>query len=242
VKPSWAQAVVRDHYGWYADLTVKGTAQRMRWIPPGSFSMGSDVWKAWGHTEKPMHTVQFPHGFWFGDSEVTQELWTAVMGTNPSIFAGDMRRPVEKVSWKDGDAFYRRLNALVSGLDAAFPTESRWEYACKAGTTGEHAGNVDDMSWFDENSGRTTHPVKMRQPNPWGIYDMHGNVSEWCLDWYGTYPESAVDPSGPESGTERVHRGGSWINYRSDSQSTRRHKNAVVFASHDRGLRISTMK
>ncbi|MBR3582027.1 MAG: formylglycine-generating enzyme family protein [Kiritimatiellae bacterium] len=173
-----------------------GVTLEMVWCPPGTFTMGS---------HRDAHQVTLTEGFWMGKTEVTQAQWESVMGNNPSCFKGD-NRPVESVSWNDCQQFCQK-----TGLQ--LPTEAQWEYACRAGNTGEYAGtgNLDDMGWYDDNSGRGTHPVETKQPNAWGLYDMHGNVWECCADWYGDYPSGAVtDPQGPSSGSGRVLRGGSW--------------------------------
>ena len=140
------------------------------------------------------------------------------MGSNPSQFKGS-DRPVEHVSYDDALEFCRKLTAreraagrLPSGYEYTLPTEAQWEYACCAGTSGDYAGSLDSMGWYDGNSGGQTHPVAQKQPNAWGLYDMHGNVWEWCRDWYaGSLPGGTVrDPVGPSSGSFRVRRGGSW--------------------------------
>ena len=170
-------------------------------IPAGSFDMGLSS----------RHTVTISQPFYLGVHTVTQVQWEAVMGDNPSSFKGE-DRPVEKVSWADVQEFIRRLNAQEDGGDRyRLPTEAEWEYACRAGTTGDYAGDLDAMGWYSDNSGGETHPVGRKAPNAFGLYDMHGNVWEWVADWYGDYPSGAVmDPKGPESGSNRVVRGGSW--------------------------------
>jgi formylglycine-generating enzyme required for sulfatase activity len=143
------------------------------------------------------------------------------MGANPSYFKNaGANAPVEGVSWDDAQEYCRKLTEreraagrLPAGYEYSLPTEAQWEYACRAGTTGPYAGNGDlsSMGWYDDNSGSTTHPVGQKQANAWGLYDMHGNVWEWCHDWYGSYPGGAVtDPTGASSGSYRVGRGGSW--------------------------------
>ncbi len=135
------------------------------------------------------------------------------MGSTPSNFKGkDL--PVETVSWNDASDFCKKLNAkglLPAGWRWALPTEAQWEYACRAGTTGEDAGSLADMAWDGDNSGSKTHPVGTKQATAWGLCDMHGNVWEWCADWYGDDPKgAATDPTGSNSGSSRVYRGGSW--------------------------------
>ena len=134
------------------------------------------------------------------------------MGNNPSSHEGD-NLPVEYVSWKDCQEFIRRVNVSLN-CGVRLPTEAEWEYACRAGTSGPYAGaDLDSMGWYEDNSGWDTHPVGQKSPNAWGFYDMHGNVWEWCDDWYGEYPSGSVtDPAGSASGHDRVERGGCWIN------------------------------
>src|SRR6185295_12837821 len=129
-----------------------------------------------------VHKVRITRQFEIGKYEVTQEQWQAVMGDNPSNFKG-ANLPVEKVSWNDAQDFLLKLNAR-DGYTYRLPTEAEWEYACRAGSMGDFAGELDDVAWYDKNSGSKTHPVGQKRPNVWGLYDMHGNVSEWCSDWY----------------------------------------------------------
>jgi formylglycine-generating enzyme required for sulfatase activity len=180
-------------------------------IPPGSFMMGSTNGSS---DEKPVHQVTISQPFYIGRYEVTQAQWQAVMGNNPSSFkdcGGNC--PVEQVSWDDAQNFINKLNESNDGFKYRLPTEAEWEYACRAGTTGDYAGNLDDMAWYEDNSGKHTHPAGQKQANAFGLYDMHGNVWEWCRDWYDAnyYASSpATDPQGPGSGQYRVLRGGSW--------------------------------
>jgi formylglycine-generating enzyme required for sulfatase activity len=187
-------------------------------IPAGTFLLGSPADEARRQPrEGPQTRVTLTKGFFLGTTDVTQAQWTVVMGTNPSYFLGDTL-PVEFVSWDDAMAFCKKLTEreqaarrLPAGWAFTLPTEAQWEYACRAGTTGPHAGDLDAMAWYSANSGYTTHPVGTKQPNGWGLFDMHGNVWEWCADWYWSYPGGSVtDPVGPESGSARVFRGGSW--------------------------------
>jgi formylglycine-generating enzyme required for sulfatase activity len=184
-------------------------------IPAGTFQMGSNDSDAYDN-EKPVHTVRITQPFYLGKHEVTQGQWQAVMGSNPSHFTGDPSRPVENVSWDDVREFVRRLNGLEGGAMYRLPTEAEWEYAARAGTTsrwsfGDEVGQLGRYAWYDENAEGQTHPVGQLQPNPWGLYDMHGNVWEWVQDWYGKYASgTVVNPAGPSSGSDRVYRGGSW--------------------------------
>ena len=150
-----------------------------------------------------------------GETEVTQELWRAVMGNNPSHFSGSGQLPVEDVSWNDCQEFIKKLNQLT-GENFRLPTEAEWEFAARGGTMSrgyKYAGsnNINEVAWYDDNSNSRTHEVKTKQPNELGLYDMSGNVWEWCQDWYGNYSSSAMsNPTGPSSGSSRVFRGGSW--------------------------------
>ena len=188
----------------------------MVWIAPGRFLMGDSSGKG-DADETPVHPVRLTTGFWLAESAVTQGQWTEVMGTNPSQAKGD-GLPVESVDWNDAAAFCQKLTEserargrLPAGMEYRLPTEAQWEYACRAGTLGDYAGNLDAMAWYASNSGARTHAVKTKLPNAWGLYDMHGNVWEWCSDWHGSYwAGSQVDPTGPSAGDNRVIRGGAW--------------------------------
>ena len=170
--------------------------------------------------ERPAHKVTLTD-YYIGQSEVTQALWTAVMGSNPSNFTGDSL-PVEQVSWEECQEFIKILNTLLSkelgGKRFALPTESQWEFAARGGNKSKgykYVGSkkIDDVAWYSDNSGGMTHPVAKKQPNELGLYDMSGNVFEWCQDWYGNYSSNAqTNPQGPASGTYRVIRGCSWYN------------------------------
>lgn len=162
--------------------------------------------------EGPQHEVQLTQGFWLFDTPCTQGLWQAVMGTNPSRFQGE-ERPVERVSWEDCQEFIAKLNKLLPGLALSLSTEAQWEYACRAGTdTPRYAEDLDAIAWYRKNRGNETHPVKQKQPNAWGLYDMLGNVFEWCHDGQREYAgERVIDPVGSlEPGAVRVIRGGDW--------------------------------
>jgi formylglycine-generating enzyme required for sulfatase activity len=192
-------------------------------IPAGTFQMGSSDSDA--YADKPVHTVRLTQPFYLGKYEVTQSQWQAVMGNNPSKFTGDPNRPVENVSWDDVQEFIRRLNTREGGATYRLPTEAEWEYAARAGTTthwsfGDDESQLGRYAWDYDGE---THPVGQLQPNPWGLYDMHGNVGEWVQDWYGHYASgTAVDPAGPSSGSERVTRGGCWFGPTSHCRSADR--------------------
>ncbi|MDR1043800.1 MAG: formylglycine-generating enzyme family protein [Candidatus Adiutrix sp.] len=186
-------------------------------VPAGSFTMGADKdLENANYNETPQHRVSISQPFYLGAYEVTQAQWTAVMGNNPSKFKG-RSNPVEMVSWNDAQAFIQRLNAKEGHNRYRLPTEAEWEYAARAGTTSAYSFGDDEDSlgryaWYWDNSDEKTHPVGQKQPNAWGLYDMHGNVDEWVQDWYGNYSSSSVtDPKGPSSGSDRVFRGGSWF-------------------------------
>ena len=185
------------------------------YIAPGTFIMGNQSREIDRYDGMKQHRVTLTRGFYIQTTEVTQGQWKAVMGSNPSHFKGD-GLPVEQVSWNDAQEFIRKLNQREGGKKYRLPTEAEWEYACRAGTTtrfyfGDSEGKFGEYAWCDDNSGNRTHSVAKKKPNAWGLYDMHGNVWEWCQDWYGDYPSGSVtDPNGPSIGAGRVSRGGSW--------------------------------
>ena len=179
------------------------------WVPAGEFRMGSTSGEARSNEQPPVR-VRIIRGFWLGKYEVTQSEWRAVMGTTPAQFSGcGPDCPVERVSWNDTQEFIGRLNARAGEKRYRLPTEAQWEYAARAGTSGDRYGDLDVIAWYAGNSGRKTHPVGRKLANAWGLYDMLGNVWEWVDDRYGDYPgASTLDPRG--SGKLRVGRGGSW--------------------------------
>ena len=196
-------------------FTVKGVSFTMIPVEGGTFTMGATSEQGGDayDDEKPAHRVTLSD-YYIGETEVTQALWKAVMGSNPSSFKGD-QRPVESVSWNDCQEFIKKLNALT-GRNFRLPTEAEWEYAARGGNKSKgykYAGSntIDDVAWYDDNSNDKTHPVKGKQANELGLYDMSGNVWEWCSDWFGDYSSSAqTNPTGPATGSDRVGRGGSW--------------------------------
>ena len=198
------------------ELTIYGVGAVFRYCPPGKFLMGSPENEKGRHISEVQRKVTLTRGFWLLETPVTQALWMAVTGMNPSRFRGADARPVESVSWNDCNKFIRKLNdakVAPDGMKVDFPTEAEWEYACRAGTTTRYNCG-DDLTESDANFGRIfrgTTPVKSFAPNAWGVYDMHGNVWEWCSDWNGFYsPEPTTDPQGVKTGLERVLRGGCW--------------------------------
>jgi len=174
-------------------------------IRPGKFLMGSET----AADEKPVHEVTISQRFYLGKYEVTQAQWEAVMGSNPSYIKG-ASLPVEQVSWEDCQLFIEKLNGKGVGT-FRLPTEAEWEYACRAGTREARYGPVDQVAWHAGNSGGQVHPVGQKRPNPWGLYDMLGNVWEWCFSLYGPYPQGRVtDPVGGTRGASVVIRGGAY--------------------------------
>lgn len=206
------------------DRLISDLGLRLIWIEPGSFAMGSA--NGGNNNERPVTQVTISQGFWLGQTEVTQAQWSAVMGSNSSTYKS-ADRPVETVSWNEAMEFCRKLTAreraagrLPDGFAYTLPTEAQWEYACRAGTTGDYASDLDAMAWYDSNSEGKTQPVGTKQANAWDLHDMHGNVWEWCADWYSNYPGGNVtDPKGAASGSGRVSRGGSWFLEAGDCRS-----------------------
>ena len=195
-------------------VSLDDIMRNMVYVEGGTFTMGAtSEQKKPDDDEKPTHRVSLS-SFYIGKYEVTQALWKAVMGSNPSRFEGD-NLPVENVSWNDCQTFLRKLNAMT-GKNFRLPTEAEWEYAVRGGNRSrgyQYSGSnvLSDVAWYDDNSGSKTHNVGTKAPNELGIYDMSGNVWEWCQDRKGSYSSSAqTNPKGPSSGSSRVYRGGSW--------------------------------
>jgi len=216
------------------------------WIAPGTFMMSSTQ----GSDDDTLVTIS--RGYWLGRTEVTQEQWQVVMENIPvpSLFKGS-DRPVERITWPAAMEFARKLTEreraagrLPEGYDYALPTEAQWEYACRAGTTGSFAGDVAALTWHLSNSGGQTHAVAQKQPNAWGLYDMHGNVQEWCADGYGGYPGGKVsDPmhgyAGPSAGTFRIARGGNWAAHAGACRSAYRAWHSINYSSSLMGFRLA---
>ena len=208
---------------------ANGVSFTMVYVQGGTFTMGatSEQGSDAADNEKPAHSVTLSN-YYIGETEVTQELWEAVMDSNPSNFTDDSRRPVEEVSWDDCQTFINKLNSLT-GQRFHLPTEAQWEYAARGGSKSLHykysgSNTLSAVAWYEDNSDDSTHPVKTKSPNELGLYDMSGNVSEWCQDWFGSYNSGAqTNPTGPSSGACRMIRGAGWsFNARNCRVSIRR--------------------
>lgn len=222
--PPWASEWGEDGYGIWIAFRFKSVRQVFRWCEPGIFVMGSPGDEPARDDDESQHEVRLTEGFWLADTCVTQQLYQAVVGNNPSDFKGD-ELPVESVSWEDAQECIDRLNGMQVGLELCLPTEAQWEYGCRAGTDTPFSwGEQIDSTLVNFNGNspyaggkkceyrKQTVPVQELPCNGWGLYQMHGNVWEWCADWYGEYPaEPVVDPVGSLQGNFRVLRGGSWF-------------------------------
>ena len=257
--PEWADVFGEDDFGIFAECALGGVRFVWRWICPGRFMMGCDETDAHGFEwEKSPHWVVITQGFWMGETPVTQAQWQAVMGVNPSHFKGD-ELPVEMVSWHQCSEFASKLNQLFPELHARLPTEAQWEYACRAEKqTAFNDGSactlpdgldpaLDKLGWFAANSDGKTHPVRQKAPNHFGLYDMHGNVWEWCADdWGMPYSERksrkvVEDPFADSSkvSANRVMRGGSCGNVARHCRSACRNGNLPGFHWRYLGLRLA---
>ena len=227
-------------------ITVKNNGKqvsiKMILVKAGTFTMGDEFGIGY-NDELPTHSVTLTQDYYMGETEVTQELWETVMGTNPSSFKGE-NLPVEKVSWNDCQQFINKLNKLT-GKKFRLPTEAEWEFAARGGNKSkgyQYSGSnkIGEVTWYYENSNSETHPVKTKAPNELGIYDMSGNVWEWCQDFYDNYNSgSQTNPTGPSSGSTRVNRGGSWLNNLGSCRSSNRTFNAPGTAYNYLGLRLA---
>lgn len=275
--PTWARGWGDDIHGVFADLKIGEVVQRMRWIPPGTFLMGSpEDEQGRASWEGPRHVVELTQGFWLADTPCTQALWQEVMHENPSRFVSS-KRPVERVSWQDCHRFFEQIEQQRPGLDLRLPTEAQWEHACRAGTStatwlgdleilGErNAPGLDSIAWYGGNSGAEfeledgsdtsdwkemqapnlragTRKVRLKQPNPWGLYDMLGNVWEWCLDsweWRESYPAGSVIEPVRARGLRRVFRGGAWLAHARGARAAFRSGLEPSLRYHSVGFRLS---
>lgn len=284
--PEWASAWGQDEFGIVAEFSLPGptgdapVTQRMRWIPAGTFLMGSpDDEPGRDSNEGPQHRVAIRCAFWMFETPCTQELWQAIIGENPSHFV-DPLRPVEQISWDDAQIFIAKLNATIPGLALRLPTEAEWEYACRAGTTeATYAGPMkvlgqnnapvlDGIAWYSGNSGvdfdldegsdsrgwpekqyahrqAGTRKVATKRPNRWGLFDMLGNVWEWCSDWYASQSyqtSSPADPGGPSAGHVRVLRGVGWGSPAQDARSASRGRLEPGYRGPDVGFRCAQVQ
>ncbi|MCI5126262.1 MAG: formylglycine-generating enzyme family protein [Candidatus Electrothrix sp. AR5] len=219
-------------------MTEPITGMKFVYVPEGCFMMGSDDG---GDDEKPVHKVCVD-AFRMGKYEVTQGQWLKIMGTNPAHFQKGDSYSVERVSWDDSQGFIKKLN-IKTGKQYRLPTEAEWEYACRANSTGKYCGGdkLNDLAWYSENSGKSTHPVGKKQSNSFGLHDMSGNVWEWCLDrydanYYSTSPQD--NPTGSSSGSKHSIRGGSWFNSPGSVRSVYRYGNSPDDRVDDLGFRL----
>ena len=224
-------------------------------IPKGTFMMGSPESEQGRNEDETQHEVTISKDYYLGVYEVTQAQYEKVIGKNPSYFQGaivgneNADLPVDNVSWDDVVEFCKKLSELPEEKKAGrmyrLPTEAEWEYACRAGSKTAYSfddeeGLLPEYGWFSRNSSRRTHTVGLLEPNAWGLHDMHGNVWEWCSDWYEEYPKGAVsDPTGPKEGSNRVFRGGSWGNGAAGCRSAYRRRYNPSYRSSDYGFRVA---
>ena len=219
----------------------------LRLIPAGEFMMGSPDSDEYAFpNETPHHLTRITKPFLLGVTEVTQKQYEEIMGANPSVFDHDQGLPVEKVSWEEAVAFCQHLSKK-EGKAYRLPTEAEWEYACRAGSTanwhfGDNEADLENYAWYSANSGDKTHPVAQKQPNAWGLYDMHGNVGEWCsdlyrVDYYATSPTD--DPQGHNSGEYLAHRGNGWCDVPLSCRSAFRRWGTADFQRANLGFRLA---
>ena len=222
------------------DVISNALGMKFAYVPAGEFAMGSGVDEAGRHDDEAQRRVRITRGFYIGVTEVTQARWQAVMGFNRSEVKSD-DLPVSRISWSHAVEFCRRLTKR-DGKSYRLPTEAEWEYACRAGSPGPFAGTgkLDEMGWHIDNSDEQPHPAAQKKPNAWGLYDMHGNVAEWCADRYAReYPSGeAADPTGPAAGTSRVARGGSCKHFARACRSAARASYNPAYQLQQLGLRV----
>jgi formylglycine-generating enzyme required for sulfatase activity len=244
VPPAWADSWGWDPSGAWVVLRLGNVTQRLRWIPPGTFWMGSPEDEEGRYPDEgPRHKEAIKSGYWMFDTPCTQALWQAVMGENPSDFQGG-DRPVENVSWDECQAFIQQLNERFDGLGLALPSEAQWEYACRAGTeTPRYREELDEIAWYRGNSDEQTHPVAQKAPNGWGLYDMLGNVWEWCADaWRSDYTERSGKGASAQASPHRVIRGGSWDFDPQDVRAACRYRSVPTYRVDYLGFRCAEFR
>ncbi len=226
--------------GWASEIRHKDTGIEMVYVAPGDFMMGSPPSEKGRVEREILHKVKLTKAFYIGKYEVTQGQWEKAMGHNPSSFKG-VNLPVEKVSWENCMSFCKKL-----GAGFRLPTEAEWEYAARGGNRSKGfiysgSNNLDEVGWYASNTGKKTHEVGKKKANELGIYDMSGNVWEWCSDWYGNYPvDEATDPIGVATGSGRVVRGGGWYYSTAGCRSAYRRYGTPLRAYDNRGFRIAS--
>lgn len=231
----WCSASGNDAFGIWLEFRIGKVVQRMRWISPGTFTMGSPFDEPHRHYSESRHDVTLTKGFWIADTTCTQSMWWTVMGKE-SGKNKNQENPVENISRNDCDLFLKKMTSFISDISFSLPTEAQWEFACRGGTTDpfsfgitvspEQVNYNGEYPYLGEEKGLNrggTVIVKSLPPNPWGLYEMHGNIWEWCNDWYGEYETgNVIDPCGPAEGTYRVLRGGSAFSGAADCRSAAR--------------------
>ncbi|MDY6854308.1 MAG: formylglycine-generating enzyme family protein [Thermodesulfobacteriota bacterium] len=226
-----------------AEKSTNSVGMKFMYIPPGTFLMGSPPDELGRHSDEIQHQVTLTKGFYMQTTEVTQAQWKAVMENNPSYFKGD-DLPVERISWNEAQEFIQKLNEIEATGRYRLPTEAEWEYACRSGNMsayyfGNSGEELERYAWYGGGYLDKTSSVGKKKPNAWGLYDMHGNVWEWCQDWFGKYPSaSVVDPKGPPLGQNIVYRGGSWFDAGKYCRSAFRYRSAPGFEYHHLGFRV----
>ena len=240
--------VVAPALGQQSKEITNSIGMKLVLIPAGTFTMGSPVGEVGRLSDEMQHEVTLSKSYFLGVYEVTQDQYGKVMGNNPSLFKG-AKNPVENFSWDDAVSFCKKLSEMpeekAAGREYRLPTEAEWEYACRAGSSkaysfGETAESLGEYAWFGVGSAVTTHPVGEKKANRWGLYDMHGNVWEWCQDWFGIYPTGAVtDPQGPNGGLWRVSRGGGWCIDAGRCRSANRGRNNPSNGNASYGFRLA---
>ncbi len=255
--PAWASGWGEDRFGIFVEITIHNVVQRLRWIPPGEFLMGSSEGEPERFSDEgPQHQVILEQGFWLFDTACTQALWQEVMGDNPSQFKSP-KHPVEQVSFGDVQNFLQRINSWHPGLELTLPSEAQWEYACRAGTTTpfsfganitpaqvNYNGNFPYANGAKGKYRETTVPVASLPANHWGLYEMHGNVWEWCADvWHDSYEGAPTDGSarvGPSA--DRVVRGGSWNSDARFVRAAYRGRDGPAICNADQGFRCARVQ